>query len=73
MAEILLDTLVHFLIISPYLNASVSIGSIARAPALCYGYVSMSHVVPSHSSGLTPVKLFPEYGFMCNLFMNVCM
>ena len=39
-AKILLDTLVHFLIISPYPSTSIGIGLIPGAPALCYGYVA---------------------------------
>ena len=51
-AEVLLDTLVNFLLLGP-------IGINTRSP----GY--MLHVVPSHSSGLTPVLLFPKCGFLC--------
>ena len=70
-ADILFDTLVHFLIIITILGLA-RVSASDRYPEPRPYAMAMSHVVPSHNSGLTPVKLFPECGFMCNSFMNVC-
>ena len=70
-ADILFDTLVHFLIITILSLERVSASD--RYPEPRPYAMAMSHMVPSHSSGLTPVQLFPECGFMCKSFMNVCM
>ena len=58
-AEVLFDMLVHFLLLSPIVLASHQY----TEPWL-YA-MAMLHVVPSRSSGLTPVQLFPECGFLC--------